>query len=81
VKEPCAHTPKNAQRRQAEPRQKNQVCIKLDAETIEKSLQCRIKSKPKAEYAKTNLEILSYRYNLPAGNVVPQPQASLSFTS
>jgi hypothetical protein len=53
----------------------------LDAETIEKSLQCRIKSKPKAEYAKTNLEILSYRYNLPAGNVVPQPQANLSFTS
>ena len=34
VKEPCAHTPKNAQRRQAEPRQKNQVCIELDAETI-----------------------------------------------
>jgi hypothetical protein len=54
VKEPCAHTPKNAQRRQAEPRQKNQVCIKLDAEAIEKSLQYRIKAEPKAKYAKAN---------------------------
>jgi hypothetical protein len=35
------------------------------------------KVKTKSKCAKANLEILSYRYNLPAGNVVAQPQANL----